>query len=81
MHCDNLWGYPELCQYLRIKPGTAYSWVSRNTIPYLRISGRCVRFEPDAIKDWATSRAVSTHGSAGITKSLKYKLRMEEGND
>ena len=60
MHDQALWGYQDLCNHLNIRPGTAYSWVSRGVVPFIRISGRCVRFHPAEIQKWLEDKAVGT---------------------
>ena len=55
---ERLIGYDELARMLGIKKGTAYSWVCRNQIPHIRISGRLVRFDPEAIRRWVKDREV-----------------------
>lgn len=63
MQKEALWGYQELCQFLGIRPGTAYSWVCRGTVPFIRFSNRCVRFDPTAIHAWveAKTKQVRAH--------------------
>ena len=53
---DELWTYEELCRFLNIPRGTAYAWVSSRFIPFIRISGRNVRFEASQIKQWLDER-------------------------
>jgi excisionase family DNA binding protein len=55
----SLLGYEQLSQRLGIKLGTLYSWVSRNKIPHIRLSGKLVRFDPVVIDRWLADRNVS----------------------
>lgn len=42
----------ELSQLICVSSGTLYHWVSANRIPYVRLSARCLRFSPTAIREW-----------------------------
>jgi excisionase family DNA binding protein len=61
---DTLIGYEQLSKQLGIKLGTLYSWVSRNQIPHIRISGKLVRFNPVAIDRWLADRVVLEDNSS-----------------
>jgi predicted DNA-binding transcriptional regulator AlpA len=37
---------------------TVHCWVHRRQIPYVRIAPRVVRFDPDEIERWISSRRV-----------------------
>jgi len=50
-----LWTYQQVAEYLGVPVGTVYAWVSQRRIPFIRISGRCVRFDPEAINAWLDS--------------------------
>jgi excisionase family DNA binding protein len=42
----------QLAEILNVRPGTIYSWLSRNVdIPHVKIAGT-VRFREKAIQDW-----------------------------
>lgn len=42
----------ELADFLGVKPGTIYSWLSRGVdVPHIKISGT-VRFREKAVMDW-----------------------------
>ena len=53
---QDLWTYKQLAEHLSLPIGTAYAWVSQGRIPYIRISGRCVRFDPGEIRVWLDAR-------------------------
>ena len=48
---ESLWGVQELCDRLRVKPSTVYSWVHLGYIPHVRL-GSCVRFRPTDVAAW-----------------------------
>ena len=52
-------GIEELAQYLGIAKGTAYIWVCRRAIPYVKI-GRLVKFDLQEIESWLKERRVKT---------------------
>jgi excisionase family DNA binding protein len=56
-HERRLTGYAGLAEYLGIPEGTLRSRVYHETIPHIRISERCVRFDLDAIDQWLASRS------------------------
>jgi excisionase family DNA binding protein len=58
----NLLSYSEVAEWLRIKPGTLYSMVSRREIPHLRVSPRVVRFDEAALVRWLERKEVNTPG-------------------
>lgn len=39
----------ELSKQLRIKPDTVSDWVRRGLIPVIRVNGRVLRFDPEAV--------------------------------
>lgn len=45
-------GYTEAAEFIGVKRGTLYSWVSRNRIPFIRYGPRCVRFDLDELQRW-----------------------------
>jgi|JI10StandDraft_1071094.scaffolds.fasta_scaffold55819_8 excisionase family DNA binding protein len=53
----DLLDYDQLSKRLSVKKSTLYSWVSQNKIPYVRFSGRCVRFNIEAITSWLNRKS------------------------
>ncbi len=51
-------GYGEASQILGVKRGTLYCWVSRRSIPFIRLGRRVVRFDPLALQEWVDQRTV-----------------------
>lgn len=48
-----LWTEDDLAEFLRIEPQTAAVWRTRRIgPPALRISRRCVRYDPAAVRAW-----------------------------
>ena len=42
----------ELSALTGIAVGTLYHWVGQNRIPCIRLSARCLKFSPEAIRTW-----------------------------
>ncbi|MCB9478060.1 MAG: helix-turn-helix domain-containing protein [Deltaproteobacteria bacterium] len=51
-----LLNYEEAAELLRFKLPTLYSLVSRKQIPFIRLSGRTVRFDRDTLMAWIAER-------------------------
>lgn len=54
----NLLTYKETASFLAMKLPTLYSKVCRHEVPHVRLSGRCVRFDPDELQAWLDARRV-----------------------
>jgi excisionase family DNA binding protein len=52
-----LWSVKEVAEYLGLAVGTVYHLLSEKRLPCVRISGRCVRFDPRRIEEWVAERA------------------------
>jgi excisionase family DNA binding protein len=50
-----LWKVEEAAAFLNISSGTLYAWVSQNRVPCLHFGKRCLRFDPQQMKQWAAS--------------------------
>ena len=48
--------YQQLGDYLNVKVSTLYAWVCRGRIPFVRFSGRMVRFDRDEIDNWLDAK-------------------------
>ena len=48
--------YAELSQYINVKTGTLYAWTCRGKIPFIRFSGRMVRFDRAVIDEWVEQK-------------------------
>jgi len=58
----------ELASALKIARTTAYQWVRRGVIPHLKLEG-VVRFSPDDIREWLTSkRRAATKAPGGASR-------------
>lgn len=51
--------YSEAAELLGLKIGTLYALVSAKRIPHIRLSGRLVRFEREALEKYVEERRVS----------------------
>lgn len=57
--------YEEAATYLRVKVQTLRCWVCRHQIPYIRITGRLVRFRRAALAEWLAAKEHPAHDQAG----------------
>ena len=49
---------------LSVSPRTIEKWVFERRIPFTRVGGRCIRFDPDELLQWAKSDRVPVGGAA-----------------
>jgi excisionase family DNA binding protein len=54
---DRLWGVEEVSTYLGVPVKTLYQWKWRGEGPPVRKLGRHLRYDPAAVKHWATQAA------------------------
>jgi len=50
-----LWKVDEAAAFLNISSGTLYHWVSERKIPCMHFGVRCLRFDPQELKQWAAT--------------------------
>jgi excisionase family DNA binding protein len=50
-----LWTVDEAAAFLNISSGTLYHWVSEMRVPCMHLGKRCLRFDPQQMKQWAAS--------------------------
>jgi excisionase family DNA binding protein len=50
-----LWTIYEAASFLRISTGTLYHWVSQKRIPCMHFGSRCLRFDPQQVRQWAAA--------------------------
>jgi excisionase family DNA binding protein len=51
-----LWDVNEVADFLGLAVGSVYQMLSAKRLPCIRISARCVRFDPKAIEEWVAQR-------------------------
>ena len=54
----------DAARILSVSPRTIEKWVFDRRIPFTRVGGRCIRFDPDELLQWAKSDRVPVGGSA-----------------
>ena len=54
----------EAALILSVSPRTIEKWVFERRIPFTRVGGRCVRFDPEELLRWAKSNRVPVGGSS-----------------
>lgn len=52
-----LWTVTEVAEYLGMASGSIYQLLPQKRLPVVRISSRCVRFDPRAIEEWVAQRS------------------------
>ena len=51
-----LWTVKEVAEYLNLAVGSVYQLLSQKRLPCVRLSARCVRFDPRQIEAWIAER-------------------------
>ena len=59
---ERLWNVQEVAEFLGLAIESVYHLVSRRQIPCVRLSARCLRFDPNVIAVWVQEK--STKGEA-----------------
>lgn len=52
---EPLWTVEDVAQYLRVPVQTLYQWRRKHTGPPARKCGRHLRYDPTAVRRWATN--------------------------
>jgi excisionase family DNA binding protein len=50
----------EVAALLHVKKSTIYQLVFYHRIPAIHVSNRCLRFDPDAIREWLKQKSTDT---------------------
>ena len=53
---DHLLDVREVAAFLGLAEGTIYHLVSQRRIPFVRLSGRCLRFRPSDLEAWIATK-------------------------
>lgn len=67
-----LWKVEDVADFLGLAVGSVYHLLSQRRIPVVRISARCVRFDPQVIEAWVVDR---TESGATIATPKKKEQR------
>ncbi len=62
----NLLDYNEAAEFLGVRRGTLYAWVSQRRVPHVRFSARCVRFDKAELQRWVEAQRVKPGGWASL---------------
>ena len=57
-HSKHLLNKRQVAEYLGLKVYTIDAWVSQRRIPYIKVGGRCVRFNLEEIEAWLKEQTV-----------------------
>jgi predicted DNA-binding transcriptional regulator AlpA len=52
-----LWNVTEVAEFLGLAIGSVYHLASQGRIPCVRLSARCLRFDPDVIAVWVQEKS------------------------
>ena len=71
-----LWKIHEVARFLGLTVGTCYHLVSEGRIPVIRLSRRCIRFDPEQLAELARLRTTKEREG---TDPHRRDLRMRKG--
>jgi excisionase family DNA binding protein len=57
MTTNRLWNVYEVADFLGLSVGTIYHLASQGRIPCVRLSARCLKFQPDEIMQWVKQKS------------------------
>lgn len=69
----SLWTVDEVAQFLGVSPKTVRKWQLAGSLPFVKLGGKLVRFQPEAIRAWVGERAIGCH--PGEEPALVVDLR------
>jgi excisionase family DNA binding protein len=52
-----LWNVNEVAEFLGLSVGTIYHLASQGRIPCVRLSARCLKFQPEEIMQWVKQKS------------------------
>jgi len=58
LNVDRLWNVKEVAEFLGLSVGTVYHLVSQRRMPCVRLSARCVKFQPAQIETWLQGKTI-----------------------
>ncbi len=58
----DLLDYEQAAEFLGVRRGTLYAWVSLKRVPHIRFSARCVRFDRGELEAWVERQRVAAQG-------------------
>ena len=59
----DLLDYEQAAEFLGVRRGTLYAWVSLKRVPHIRFSARCVRFDRGELETWVERQRVAAQAS------------------
>jgi excisionase family DNA binding protein len=68
-HHREMLTYSEVSELLGVPVATLYSWVYMKRIPFLRLSGRTIRFRRTELNDWLDGCEVGVTDASAEKKS------------
>lgn len=68
----SLWTVDDVARFLGVSPKTVRKWQLGGALPFVKLGGKLVRFQPEAIRAWITERVA---GSPPEESALVVDLR------
>jgi len=65
----DLLDYEQAAEFLGVRRGTLYAWVSLKRVPHIRFSARCVRFDRVELEAWVEGQRVAAKGARAASGS------------
>lgn len=56
---QRLWTVDDMAELFNVRPRTVYDWVYRGSVPFIKVNGSLLRFEPGAIEKWLGNNATA----------------------
>lgn len=75
---DDMLTPKQLAAKLQISPLTLGRWVREGSIPYYRLNGKDIRFDPEEVETWKLARYKAPANSAGPRESFQGKKKKQE---
>jgi excisionase family DNA binding protein len=74
--CDPLWTVEDVAEFLGVAPKTVRKWQLSGVLPFVKLGGKLVRFQSDAIRAWVDDHAVVSEADEGspLVADLRRRL-------
>lgn len=75
---QNLWTVDEVAHFLGVAPKTVRKWQLNGTLPFVKLGGKLVRFQPQEIRNWVSGRAVGPRPSTESVLIVDLRRRLAQ---
>lgn len=71
-----LWTIDEVAGFLGVAPKTVRKWQHAGTLPFVKLGGKLVRFQPHEIRNWVSEHVVAsrTANESALVVDLRQRL-------